>query len=104
MRTNCVPESPLCESTGARGNAMPANKLTEDMIGKVFEAADAGDVYAHRILMLALRSRQETPLAWDKATKAAAVDWLEQAVATSAHAESDLKTNSDLWLEQNAPT
>jgi hypothetical protein len=83
---------------------MPTNKRTEDMIDKLIEAAEAGDIFAHRILMLAIRSRQEVPLAWDKATKAAAVDWLEQAVATSARAESDLKTNSDHWLEQNAPT
>jgi hypothetical protein len=74
--------------------------MTDDM-DKVIDAAVAGDIFAHRILMLALRSRQEAPLAWDKATKAAAVDWLEGAVVL---AESYLKTNSDHWLEENAPT
>jgi hypothetical protein len=98
----------LCDSAAAivepKGNAMPTNKLTDD-IGKVIEAAEAGDIFAHRILMLASRCPQDVPpTIWDKATKAAAVDWLEHAVATSAHAESDLKTNSDHWIEENAPT
>jgi hypothetical protein len=94
--------SALCESAAARreGHAMPNQQLTEDMIAAVLEAAEAGDIFAHRLLMLALRSRQKNPSVWDKATKAAAVDWLEQAAILG---ESYLKTNSDQWLEQNAP-
>ena len=83
-----------------RRNAMPTNQLTEDMIA-VLEAAEAGDIFAHRLLMLALRRKNAQPAVWDKATKAAAVDWLEQA---AIRGESYLKTNSDQWLEQNAPT
>ena len=80
---------------------MPTNQLTEDMITAVIKEAEAGDIYAHRVLMLALRSKDAQSAIWDKATKAAAVDWLEQAAILG---ESYLKTNTDQWLEENAPT
>jgi hypothetical protein len=40
------------------------NKLTEDLF-KVIEAAEAGNIIAHRIIMLAIRFPQDAPSIWD---------------------------------------